>query len=481
MISRLDAASVRKLRGAALLGCLTLVFTVLAAVPARALELTTYAYGNGRTGSAPGPAGISPGSATRLHIAWVASLAGAIDGQALVVNGVRARRGKRIDLVLVATEHGEIAALNLRDGGTVWKRWVGAHSISPSCQASPDGVFGVTGTMVVDQVAGRVYAVDVNGRAWALSLATGKPLKGWPVRVHLPGADFVWGGLALSKGWLYVPIASLCDRGRYYGGLKAVDTATPHRILQWQTTAHSGAYAGGIWAWAGESIDGRTGDVFVATGNAIGGASESAGNAEQVIRLSAELKLKAHNYPLTPPFAITDRDFGSTPVLFSATGCPSQLVATNKDGYLYRYNRYDISSGPRQSLQVAASTASSIPLLGMPAYDPGTRRMVLVSPTSTPGTLHAGIQSFVLGRRCNLVPSWQRGFDPPDAGSSPTIAGGVLFLGTGRNGVLRAYRLSDGQELWSQGVGATNFDTPSVADGTVLDGTWAGQVWAFKP
>jgi outer membrane protein assembly factor BamB len=94
--------------------------------------------------------------------------------------------------------------------------------------------------------------------------------------------------------------------------------------------------------------------------------------------------------------------------------------------------------------------------------------------------LRAGIQTFVLSPHCRLYPSWQQSFDSPDAGSAPTIAEGVLYIGTGRNGVLRAYRLNDGQRLWAAGLGATSFTTPSVADGRVFAGTWRGDLWAFR-
>lgn len=473
---------------ACVLACaVLLVPTALAR--ARSVDLTTYGYGNFRQGSSHGPVGISPAQAPRLRDAWGAHLDGAIDGQVLVVNGIRFRHYKHHrlhfrtrDLVLVASEHGEIAALNVSNGRRLWVKHVGSHAIRPSCQASPDGQFGVTGTMVADKANNRVYAVDVDGRAWALDIRTGHVIHGWPVRVHPPGADFVWSALTLDRGWLYVPIASLCDRGRYYGGIKAVDVSRPRYIHRWLTTHGTHAWAGGIWGWGGVSVDGQTGDVFGATGNSIGTPNEATGHAERVVRLSFLLKLKQSNYPLRSPFQIGDRDFGTTPVLIRAPNCPLQAVAINKDGRLYRYAADHIASGPRQVIAVANSTNRTIPLYGMPVYDPPSRRLVLVSPTSSPGgAQRAGIQSFILNHDCKLVPSWQHGFDRPDAGSPPTIAQGVLYIGSGRDAVLRAYRLSNGHELSAHKLWATSFAAPAIADRTVIVGDWRGHVWAFRP
>ena len=458
--------------------CLALAVPASAGAKASNDDLTTYGYGNARLGTSPGP-GIAARTVPRLRIAWVRRVGGAIDGQPLVVGSVRVGSRAR-NLVLAGTGHGKVAAIDLGNGKVLWQRRLAVRRLNPGCQSSPDALFGVTATMVVDRAAGRVYAVDVDNRVWALQLATGSVVGGWPVTVAGSG-DFVWGALALSRRWLYVPTASLCDDTVYHGGVRAVDTANPRHRLQWLTTGGTNTYAGGIWGWGGLSVDNDDGDVFAASGNALPLSREAAGEAESVIRLSPVLRLLQANYPLQPPFQISDRDFGTAPVLIRARGCPEKAVAINKDGLLYVYDADRISAGPRQSIRVALSTSNTIPLYGMPAYDPASRRLVLVSPSSVPGSgLGAGVQSFVLSPRCVFHQSWQRGFDPPDAGGPPTIAGGVIYIGSGRNGVIRAFRLSDGHQLFARGLGSTIFAAPAVAHGTLIVGDWLGRVWAFR-
>lgn len=453
---------------------------LLTAGNAGAVDLTTYGFGNARLGAAPGHVALSPSNVGGLHTAWVRYLGGAIDGQPLVVNGVG--RHHR-NLVLVGTGHGKVAAINVGSGRVLWSRRLGHHSISPSCQASPDGYFGVTETMVIDKKALRLYAVDANGKAWALNLLTGKTVHGWPVRAF-PSSDFDWGGLALNDGRLYVPVASLCDRGYYFGGVRAIDVAHPHHIARWVTIDHAKhVFGGGVWGWGGESIDAATNNVYIATGNALPLSREDAGNSDRVVELGPLLKFIARNNPLRPPYPISDRDYGTAPTLINARGCRPKLVAMDKVGWLWVYNRYDIKAGPKQAIHIANTTGNQIPLYGMVAYDPGSRMMVLTTPTAPPGAAWSpGLIAFHLDRGCRFDFAWQASyFDPPWAGSSPMIAGGVVYIGSGRNGVVRAYRLSDGSQLWSAGTGSTIFATPSIDNKTLFVGDWRGRLWAYRP
>lgn len=456
---------------------------LLLGLPAGAhADLATYGYGNARLGTSPPGAGIAPAKVARLRTAWRAKLGGAVNDQPLVLDGLTVKRHRR-NVAYVGTEHGGVVAVDATTGARLWRRSVGSRKITPDCGATPDSRFGITGTMVADRRAGRLYAVDVNGLAWAFDLRTGAVARGWPVRVHPRGGDFVWGGLALSRGRLYVAVASLCDSGRYFGGVTAVSVTHPTQIVTWSTTAGTQAYAGGIWGWGGVSADAATGDIYGATGNSLGTLSEDDGDSESVVRLSSSLRRVEANRPIAPPFGISDRDFGTTPVLINASGCAPLLVAINKIGAMYVYNRTKIAAGPTQALAVAADSEAGIPLYGIPAYDPATRTLVLVSPSTPPNsTLRAGVQAFTLTRACQFKLTWQQGFDPPNAGSPPTISRGVVYIATGRNGWLRAFRLSDGARLFGVHLApGTIFAPPAVDHGTVYVGTWSGELVALRP
>ena len=107
---------------------------------------------------------------------------------------------------------------------------------------------------------------------------------------------------------------------------------------------------------------------------------------------------------------------------------------------------------------------------------------MLVSP-STPATpgLRAGVQALHLNASCRFGVQWSRPFDYPNAGSAPTIAGGVIYIGSGRNGFIRALRLSDGAPLWSRHPSRQAiFAAPAVDRATLFEAGWDGHVWAFR-
>ena len=444
-------------------------------------DLSIYAYSTERRGNAPSSSGPPISAVARLKTRWHDALPGAINTQPLVAHGVSVH-GHRRDLLFVGTEHGEVFALAVGSGQTVWRRSLGAQRLVSECEPSPDHMFGISGTPTLDRHAGRLYVVDGRGFAWALSLGSGSTVPGWPVQVTGAGTS-EYGAVTLSRGRLYAAIASPCDDGFYQGGVVAVDVRAPGQRLRWNVLGNAPPfYGGGIWSWGGASVDPRDGDVYVATGNANFPAAENAGYAERVVRLGPTLKVRQSDYPLREPFYIGDRDFGSTPVLFRAKGCPAQLVALNKTGDVFLYDRSSISQGPRQRLKVADVRGEGVPLVGLPAFDTAHRTLVLLTPADAPnGGPRRGLVAYRLSSACRLVSRWQHGFDVPSSGSQPIISGGVVYVGSGRTGWLRAFGLADGHQLWSVRLGLSVYAAPSVIDGGVYAADWRGGIWAFRP
>src|SRR4051812_10403899 len=144
-----------------------IVLAALAGATPAAADVTTFGYGNARLGSTTATS-ITAKRAGRLLHAWRTDVGGAVNTQPLVVGG----------RVLVGEEHGSVVALSARTGRVLWHHRVGTRTITPNCGAGPDDRFGVTGTLVADPKAGRVYAVDARGQAWALRLRDGRTVRG---------------------------------------------------------------------------------------------------------------------------------------------------------------------------------------------------------------------------------------------------------------------------------------------------------------
>jgi hypothetical protein len=242
-----------------------------------------------------------------------------------------------------------------------------------------------------------------------------------------------------------------------------------------------GPSGGGVWGPGGVSIDPEDRAVYMATGNALTEPQHYA-YAEHVLRLTPKLRLEAKNYPGIPGL---DSDFGSTPILFDPPNCPPQLAVENKRGILFIYERDAIDRGPTQRLQVA--NVEGWAFIGIPAYSPPTR-MLYVSTPSDSGRFRRGLVAFRVRRDCSLGMAWQA----PVAGeegvasrplSPPTVANGVVYVGSGAQGEVLALDGQTGQQLWESGetMEGRVVAAPMVVNGYVYVGSSGNAFYAFSP
>jgi DNA-binding beta-propeller fold protein YncE len=186
-----------------------------------------------------------------------------------------------------------------------------------------------------------------------MDLATGTEAPGWPVRhVFDRTQEHVYGGLNLNaaNGQLYVTVASHCDFAPYHGKTVQIDVATHSIVKKWYPAGRV-VSGGGIWGPGGAALDPATNHVFVATGNALTNP-EYYRYSEQVVELSADLHVQGANYPGLQGY---DVDFGATPILYQAPGCPPQVAAKNKSGVLVVYTRGHVGDGYTASSTTATA------------------------------------------------------------------------------------------------------------------------------
>ncbi len=91
--------------------------------------------------------------------------------------------------------------------------------------------------------------------------------------------------------------------------------------------------------------------------------------------------------------------------------------------------------------------------------------------------------SVVPAPRCTLQVAWSVDWwktlsndgQPP---SSPTVADGVVFVGSGVNGSVHAFDATNGTELWNSGTaipgGGATYAAPIVANGVLYAASWNG-------
>jgi hypothetical protein len=118
---------------------------------------------------------------------------------------------------------------------------------------------------------------------------------------------------------------------------------------------------------------------------------------------------------------------------------------------------------------------------GVPAYWPAGRMLFITD--SGPG--FSGIPGGVIGLSiapapaCTLSVAWTQTLPQlAKAQTSPTVAGGMVFMGEGGTGRVHAYDAMTGGELWNSGdiIGGGTFGAPTVAAGKLFVGSWTGLV-----
>lgn len=443
---------------------------------ATAVDWPMYGYDNARTGYNPNETTIGVGNAGSLHELWSFDLGAVTIMQPAYAAGVLVG-GLPVDLVYIGSEHGDLYALNASTGALVWHRNLGSQNTG--CGDMPDDIFGVSGAPTIDRAGNRLYVVGGDGRTYALDLSTGATVQGWPVAVTQdPTHEHTYGGVQLLGGKLYAEIASYCDITPYHGKVVEIDVATHKRVGVW-FPAGKVVNGGGMWGPGGVAADPATGDVFAATGNALTNP-ESYRLSEHVVELSSSMQVLGANYPgLTGG----DVDFGATPILFQAPGCPAQVAAKNKSGVLVVYTRGSISNGPTQRLQVA--NVGDWQFNGIPAWDPVTNMLYIGnSSDSNVGTYLHGMVALKVQSECTLALAWQATVGPNFASvSPPTAANGVVYYGDGYGNQEFAFDAATGAQLWDSGTTISGglYAAPMVVNGKLFVGSWDHSFYAFGP
>ena len=474
---------------AALAGAVAAVGACAPAHAAAPVDWSTFGFDVQRDGFNTSEQALDRTSVTTLMQRWATPITPtgwSVNTQPVVAADVSLGLLRTADLVFVGTEGGALTAVDLHTGGVVWRRVLPTSKPGPGqgCEY-PNLQYGITGTPVIDRANGRIYAASGDARVYALDLATGRPVRGWPLAVGSPTGEHVWSALTLWRGALYASVASYCDVPPYTGKVVGIDVRRARRFATWRPTHHGkrGTYpsGGGVWSWGGVSVDPLDGDVYATIGNAAG-RRQNFGYAERLVRLGRHLNVKQSDFPFSH-LTLIDQDFGSTPMLYQPKRCPPQLTALNKDGELFVYRRNRIASGPFQRLQVAtAADDGESTLLGSTAYDSARRTVYISTPNDSPDRRYQrGLIAFRVGRDCRLAVAWQRSIGSTGLTSAPIVANGVVYVGTGHAGEVRAVGAADGKPLERLSLGTTVFGAPTVVDGHLLAVGWDGVLHSYRP
>jgi PQQ-like domain len=422
----------------------------------------------------------TPKNVARTTLAWKRRLDGAIVASPLSLRVDV--RGRATQVVYVSTEAGSVYALAARGGSVLWRRTF-ATTTTDAC-----GTYGFSSTGAIDVARGVLYEAAADGRVHALDLATGAEHAPWPLRLLArPLYEYVWGGLQLIRGRLYVPVASYCDEPdrkgvAAEGRIDAIDPATATVASTFDPVAGFGNL-GGVWGWGGVAAERDGSILYTGVGNSYVRSAacncfvDDAGYGDRIVALTPDLKtVLASNKPdnVLPQ---GDEDFGAAPLLFQPPGCPPLLAAKNKLGHLYVWRRDAIAAGPFADFPLSDARAAFV---GAPSYDVSRGTMFVSQVTVHGRGTGYGIVAIAAAPGCTLRQVWRstigRGNQPP-----PLVVGDIVFDARGDVGGFGALSAVNGHQLWAYRTEEGTMSPLIEVAGRIYGGDVGGNVYAFRP
>jgi outer membrane protein assembly factor BamB len=442
------------------------------------VDWPTYGDSVLRTGQNTAETVLTPTTVGSMTQKWTYTMSAVVNTSPVEASGVATATGAQ-DLVFLGDEHGKFVALNAQTGALVWSRTLG--DVTTTCNMTPDKIFGITAAAAIDRSSNRIYVASGTGKLFALDLGTGASMTGWPLTLTSnPSHEHVWGGLTVNGGDVYAEIGGLCDIAPYRGRIiEIAATSAPTIAAIFYVVSRTKPYGGAIWGWGGASLDPVAAAVYIATGNALA-KPNNVGYGEAIVRLTTSLGVVSFNKPSLN--AGKDLDFGSTPVLFQAAGCPPQLAVQNKDGELFIYGRDTIASGPVQRIQ--ATPASGGRFIGLPAWSDTTHELYVALTTDNPPYTRGMLALTESAPGCTLTKSWNTSIGTTNTyDSPPTLANGVVYFGNGAGNIVYALDATTGAALWNSGTTISGgvFGASVVVNGMLYVPSWDDRVHAYGP
>jgi outer membrane protein assembly factor BamB len=422
----------------------------------------TFDFNAQRSGVGPADTGITAAGLGHLRRLSV-HLDGTVDASVIEVAHARVD-GRVQDVIVLTTSYGRTEALNAATGRRLWE-------FTPRSVARLQGTPQITtATPVLDPRERAVYAASPDGYIHKLSLASGRQI--WATSVtRLPSHEKIAGALNLDRGQVVVVLNGYDgDIPPYVGHAVLISERTGRVthvfnalcsertvIIFPPTCHHSDA---GIWGRPGSVIEPGSGRILVATGN--GDFNGRTDWGDSVLELSPTLRLlqnwtPADQYQLN----VGDQDLGSTePAILPARGDRHYVVQGGKSGILSLLNLAALDGrtggpGPRTGGQVQQINAPGpTDVFSQPAV---WRSLVFVADG-------AGTAAYRYGADARLHLRWQNA----TPGTSPIVAGGLLYVYDENAGTLNVYDPSTGRRDISLAAAPGHWNSPTVVGGRIF-------------
>ena len=435
--------------------------------PARGASWNGWGNGVTNTRYASG-GGITAADLPRLTLKWAFGYAG--------VDSARAQPAVAGGRLFVASENGEVHALDPRTGCTHWtfRAQKGVRTaLSVGRYRTRAGASGFA-----------VFFGDGSANAYAVDATTGRQI--WVRKVDDHKFAAITGAPTYHNGRLYVPVQGLNEEGQggrpqyecctFRGSVVALDATTgavawkrytidapkprgknKDGVPQW------GPAGGGIWA--SPTVDAKRNMIYVATGNNYAEPSQPTSDAVMALDINSgtvkwvnqltpndnwTLGCRAENpdNPNCPSTLGPDYDFSASPALATING-RDLLVLPQKSGMSYALDpdregavvwKQRIGAGSGLGGQWGGAADDRQAYFGVSDLltdNPGGMRAV---------SLATGAQVWSMPPQTKLCPESRT--CRASQGAAVTVVPGAVFSGS-LDGGMRAYAAADGKVLWT--------------------------------
>ena len=433
------------------------------AAKGRARDWTRYGFNAQRSNVGPRKVGFRSPSRLRRHRV---RLPGTVDSSPIYLHRVRAG-GRRRNVFFVTTTYGRTLAIDANRRRIVWQfvpRGIGGVEGSPQI---------TTATPVADPNRRYIYATSSNGQVHKLSVRSGREARGWPVTVTRdPTHEKLASALNLSGRYVIAVTGGyLGDAPPYQGHVVAISRRSGRIAHVFNTLCSDrrtiiqpsscGSSDSAIWARAGAVVVPRSHRLIVTTGNAPFNGRTDWGDSVLMLAPAATRLLQSYTPSNHEELENTDADLGSTtPALLTSR----YAIQGGKDGKvrllsLRRLNNRTGRAGPETGGEIQVLDPPRGPLAFTTPAVWRTGRRVLALTADQGGTVAYELR----GNPRRLHVLWHNG----TPGSSPVLAGGLLYVHDVEGGGLNVYRPRSGRRVATLSSGSGHWNSPIIVDGRI--------------
>ncbi|HST26580.1 MAG TPA: PQQ-binding-like beta-propeller repeat protein, partial [Gaiellaceae bacterium] len=444
------------------------VGAALFATSAWAGDWPEFGFDAARTNAPAGSTGITATNVRSL-VRQQVQLDGAVDSAAVYLHGASVQ-GATHDTFFVTTSYGRTIAIDAVTGTILWEY------VPPGIAGWDHTAQVTTAVPAIDPSRRYLYTASPDGKIHKLSVADGSEVTsgGWPVTITLdPKHEKIGPGLNISGNLVLATTGGyIGDFPPYQGHVVSIDRTSGQIVHVFNAlcsnrhtlmaTSSCPASDAAIWGRGGAVVEPGTHNILVATGNGPWNGRTNWGDSVLELSPDAGKLLQAWTPTNADQLEANDLDLGSTsPAILTKT----LILQSGKDGKLRLLNLARLNgktSGP------APVKGGGLQIVNAPY---GREVLASIAVWNNRGRVWAFVANFAGTEAFQLVqgskPQLKRAWLVQHGGSSPVLAGGLLYVYDPLVGGLHVYSPTTGTPVTTLPTGTGHWNSPIVADGRV--------------